>query len=533
MGIVQVRGLGKTGLITDQDGFSLPLEVLTTARNCRFSADRVKAGACFRVFKQTSGSPVFAYTLASATDYDRVLVADQQGTLRSYAVSLEEDVTPTEWGPSPSEEPWSACTLAGLHYICRGDRAPVLLRGSGSKFESMANWPSNWRAVTLAAYGDCLVALGTQEGGQDYPNRIRWSTFAQAGAEPASWADDSAEVTSGSNYLSQMRGPIVDGLALGQDFIIYGSKEVYRMRLVGGREVMAFRPVWDDFGVLGAHCVTAMGSQHVVFGDTDIILHDGVSKKSICDARVRRRIFNSLDWDAAERSFVVHDRVNQEIWFCYRSIADDVFWPSSDWCNEAAVWNYGSDTWVFRDLPNVSCGSLSNAQSSETWEDNPVSWDTEDGSWSAGETSGGRGIVFAALTSQDQPIPQLLILDGYGRDQRLQLPLYGRFKPDSVLGRDYINLDAVGLELRGYKRMRTLYPEVSTEGAKVFGRVGGALYPNLPMTYGREVELNPNKGFKIDALAGGRFVGWRLRVSGQSDWAVSGLDLDVISKGRR
>lgn len=533
MGIVRVRGLGNTGLITDQDGWSLPLEVLTTARNCRFTAGRAKAGTCFRVFKQTSGRPVFSYTLASSTDYDRVLVADQSGTIATYAVSAVDNVTPDAWSAADTDDPWSACTLGGLHYCNRQDRVPALVRGSGSKFEPLANWPSNWRAVSLAAFRDCLVALGTVEGGAVYPNRVRWSTFAQAGAEPSSWADDDPTVTSGSNYLAQMRGPIVDGLALGQDFIIYGTKEVYRMRLVNGKAVMSFAPIWEDFGALGAHCVTAMGSQHVVFGDTDIIAHDGNSRKSICDARVRRRIFNSIDTDKASRCFVVHDRIGQEIWFCYRSTADDVYWPSSDWCNEAAVWNYGSDTWVFRDLPNVSCGSLSNAQSSETWEDNPSSWDFEDGAWSAGETSGGRGIVFAARSSQDQPIPQLLILDGFGRDQRLQLPIYSRFKPDAVLGREYINLDEVGLEIRGYKRLRTLYPMVSTDGAEVFGRVGGALYPNLPMSYGSEVRLNPSKGFKIDAMAGGRFLGWRLRMVGQADWAVAGLDFDVISKGKR
>ena len=97
--------------------------------------------------------------------------------------------------------------------------------------------------------------------------------------------------------------------------------------------------------------------KHYVFGPFDIYVHDGTSKQSICDERVKNFIFGALNNADADRCFVQHNPTLNEIYFCYKSGDQHVAFPNADRCNRAAAYNYRNDSWSFMDLPNVSSGN--------------------------------------------------------------------------------------------------------------------------------------------------------------------------------
>jgi hypothetical protein len=536
MALVPIRGLGQSGLVCDQDGFVLEPAVLTTARNVRFDGARVTSGTAFRVYKGVlrTSAPVFAYTISNPGSFDRVLIADLTARLFSITPTSETDVTPSSWSPLAADTPWSACSLGGVTYVSRADMAPVRMLPGDPAFAPLVHWDPSWRCAVLRSYRDCLVAMALTEGGSFKPGRVRWSEFAQAGQEPSTWADNDPTVNSGNNYLAELRSPIVDGMSLGQDFYIYSGHEVWRMQLVGGQEVMTFSPAFNDFGLLNTNCVVQVDGQHICFGLEDIIAHDGVQKKSIAENRVRQRIYSSINWTGQSRAFVVHDKSQHEVWFCYRSHGDDVYWGQGDYCTEAAVWNYVTDAWCFRDLPNVGAAAAANATSGVSWGDlKSSSWAGTRRSWGAGQSAGQRVLVFPSVPSPVGNSAKMLVADGFGVHQTLNFPVYTSFQPDSKVGRERLNLDALGGDTKAYQRVRSLLPLVAADNLPVYGQVTAALYPNQPVRTSVERSLNPSRGYKMDLLAGGRHVGWSLRVPGTGYFALSGLDLDVVPKGRR
>jgi hypothetical protein len=540
MTIVPIRNFGQFGVISDRSAFLLPINAHTAARNIRYDGDRITSGPAWRTYRASlavTATPVLAYgTSAADGGFDQIILCDYAGSVSLVTPSAEVDVTPVGEVQSVSDDPWTACSLSGVHYLNRSDRPPFKLTAGASVLTDLDNWPSGVLCRTLRNYGARLIAINCTESGVEFPTRVRFSEAAQNGAEPVTWdaADDAH--TAGFTDLEEVRGELLDGWQLGQDFMLYGPLDVYRMTFTGSELVMDFRPVWNDFGVFGTNCVAQVGQEHVVFGRDDIVIHNGVDRRSLVDGKVRRRIYDNLDLSNPAKFFVVHDKVNREVLFCYRSIADDCYWNGTDWCNEAAVWSYVSDTWSFRDLPNVGVAATANVDTGTTWdtlEAANTSWDGLEGAWNAGQGSGARGLVFPAIAGQFQSTSVALMIDGFGPDNRASLPLYAPFAPRGYAERSYLSLDGLGVNLRDYKRLKTIYPLVSTEEVTVLGQVGSALYPSQAIRWSRIGQLDSTRGYKIDHMTGGRYLAYRIIFVGQNYFEFAGADVDIVTKGRR
>ena len=127
------------------------------------------------------------------------------------------------------------------------------------------------------------------------------------------------------------------------------------MDFVGGTFIHQFQKLFNDAGVINQNCVVEVERKHYVFGPTDIYVHDGTSKQSICDQRVKNFIYRGLNVQNADRCFVSYNEALNEIYFCYQSGDEHVAFPNATRCNRAAVYNHRSNTWSFYDLPNVKC----------------------------------------------------------------------------------------------------------------------------------------------------------------------------------
>ena len=194
-----------------------------------------------------------------------------------------------------------------MSYINREDRVPVFRAPNGTDYADLTNWPSvTHRCVALRAYGDFLIALNTTETTVNYPTRVRFSDIATANAVPSSWDDTDTTKSAGFNDLVDLKDKIVDGLALQSNFIIYTITEAMLMEFVGGTFVFNFRKLFNDAGIINTNCVVEVEGKHYCFGQSDIYVHDGTAKQSICDNRVRDFIFKNMNAKNIDRYFVHH-----------------------------------------------------------------------------------------------------------------------------------------------------------------------------------------------------------------------------------
>src|SRR6185436_15677148 len=138
---------------------------------------------------------------------------------------------------------------------------------------------------------------------------------------------------------------------------------------------------------------------HFVATADDVIIHDGVTQKSVCNRRMRRTVFNQIDINAFAACFVFSVPNQREMWFVY---------PESGASNvtRALIWRYGDN----------GDGVLSESEfafNSATLGDTPTvaeTWDTDTSLWSTTtdiwDTSAKRKVVLADAVGK-----QLLQMD--------------------------------------------------------------------------------------------------------------------------
>ena len=79
------------------------------------------------------------------------------------------------------------------------------------------------------------------------------------------------------------------------------------MEFVGGTFLFNFRKLFGDEGVINANCVVEVDGRHYVFGQNEIYVTDGTSRKSISDERVRQFVYGGMNKKNADR-FFVHEK---------------------------------------------------------------------------------------------------------------------------------------------------------------------------------------------------------------------------------
>ena len=212
--IIPIRDLGSVGVITDTSPYNIPLNGFNKAYNIRFDEGRVKRAPVFRKIKDSLGiTPRFAYGVVPASGFDTVVIISDDYVIKEYANNTITDVSGSITGSSDPRA-FTGTSLADITYINRPDRVPVSQTASGSNFVDLANWDSTWRAASLRAFGDQLIALNMKEGLTNYPTRIRFSDIATANSVPGSWDATDATKSAGFIDLVQIPTEIKDCLSL-------------------------------------------------------------------------------------------------------------------------------------------------------------------------------------------------------------------------------------------------------------------------------------------------------------------------------
>jgi hypothetical protein len=276
---------------------------------------------------------------------------------------------------------WTSCILGDVAILNNGVDIPQYM---GTASTTMANfptggsaWPSTLRCKSLRPFKQYLVALNLTNGADDYPQSVRWSTAADPGALP-NWDITDPTLEAGEVSLSESDGEVIDGMPLGDSFMIYKDDSVVAMQLVGGQYVMRFSTVFNDVGILSQNCVTMFPEGHFVADHNDIYVHNGNTKRSILQDKAREAVYGRIDPSKVGKSFCVTDVARKECLFCW---ADE----TATYPNLALVWNYQNDTLSSRTISEATCAAYGRVRSTtaadETWDADNGTWDTDFGAW--------------------------------------------------------------------------------------------------------------------------------------------------------
>jgi hypothetical protein len=359
-----------------------------------------------------------------------------------------------------------------------------------------------------------------------------------ANAIPDSWDETDTTRSAGFNDLVQMQTEIIDGGTLGSNFIIYSSDQVWQMEFVGGTFIFNFRKLFTDSGIINQNCSVEIEGKHFVFGPQDIYAHDGTTKQSICDERVKNFIFKGLNVQNSDRCFVQHNEALNEIYFCYQSGDEHVSFTNATRCNRAAVYNYRNNTWSFMDLPNVSSGTSANVNSVNTYANaTSLTYALVGGSYYDQEDNFD---VHAIMVGEDNSADGLTSDKLYGIDLadegKLTFQLDTEATKPPVLERIGLDLDEAGTAVSSYMVVTRIYPQadtVNTADTTLTFQFGASDIPRATPTYAASVTFDMASQHKIDSRAAGRYLSYKMTVSDNKDFEFSGFDLDVTPTGAR
>ena len=534
-----VRALAEKGVVRDIDPQDLPGNVVSLAFNCRFKdgrIERIQQPRAIRSDIEPTLTGIYGYR--SVTGSDRVFMFADNNDIFELGPVPDYDLLPVhgtapEWPTNGGDSQWTFSTLGDVLYANRPYNAPLVLQPNAVNFTTLPNMDSDWRARVVRTIGDYVVAFGVTKGSVDFPSMVKWSDNTLYGQAPATWDTTVATNNAGENVLAELDSGIVDAAPLGDRMIIYSQRQVIQMTQTGDTFVFRFQTLFSEGGAIAPNCAVEVNGRHYVFGDTDIYVHDGINKQSIAEGRVRRAIFDTLDYETRHHCFVYHNPASSEVHFYYPSRDSQATFQNRQRCNVGAIYNYANDTWSFRDIPNLyGMASASIPTVSATYDSTDLTYDTaETLSYRSFEelkndvnVGIGRPGATTALWGFDA-----------GSLNTLPIPVDTASSAPMKVERTYIDLDPEGLEITRVKSIVGFVPRMrfKTGGSARF-TFGHQMAPNEAVAWDDDVEWDGTSNQTIDVRINARLVAFRLvLLEPTTDVIFSGLDVILGSTGAR
>lgn len=529
-----IRGVGEIGLIADLSPQDLPLNAWTSVKNVRFAEGSLSRYSVFKNLSDTysyTKNPVGIFESGGSGDQGYVTTIFADGTMEEYYGGVVTPVTPLgALGTSNNQS--TVAYLGGITYVNREAFIPVYREfPTDGVFTAIPDWPTTDHCVSLRSYKDYLIALNVTKSGTNYSGMVKWSDAAQVGAPPSNWDVTNPASAAGENVINDLMGPLVDGLSLGDSFIIYGETQTFRMDFIGQPFIFNIDKIFDDQGAIGTNCAVEVDNKHYVFGQSDIYLHDGMMKVSIASGKVQDLIYNELDFNLRDRCFVYHDESNSEIGFCYPSSSDDADFllDQVSGCNRAAIYNYKYNTWTMVSLPSARATCKASLSVSATWEDMP-DWETSSQTWQSYAGQKSKNLVLSCSGNDVTLVGNKpYFLDGLVRG-RLSNTVDTNVLWDAFAIMAYKDVDEIGAEILGHKMVRSIAPQ-----AKVFSdtdpiqfNVGQSKNPSQDIVWGTERTLYPWNDDKYDTRVNGRYISMSIHLPAGVFATVTGYDIELL-----
>lgn len=556
MPIMRVRNVGSKGVIKDLPSFDLPAEAWSDSSNVRFIAGRVeKIGGFFPVLNEgmPEKTPLAILSRNNTQDQiyatnDSIYLVNGQTHLNISKMHTDSSGVETEYKYSADpENTWYYTTLSNSIVLNTPLENPQGLTPGNANFEDLPGWGSpnkdsperkiDWKTGRIRAFKNYLVALDLNEGGVEYPQRVRWSDISYVNSLPTNWFQDSATNDGGFNDLSDANGKIVDGLPLRDSFVIYTNQETYLMEYVGGMDIFQFKKLFSSSGILAPECVAEFEQKHFVITKDDIFVHNGSSKEPVASGRVKQYLIDEISSTNPYATKVFAYTPKKEIWITYvgpgqgSEIKGDLEWT----CNKCAIWNWEWDTWYFTDIPPSFDINLAPPPDTETknWDEFSEEddyWDSskwKDEQWSILGKDFVRRIPYIAsadgcLYTIDTGEDQVRLIDG----EEVRRPVV------ASLTRTHLDMDEMVESIRSHKFIRFITPQFRGTG-DVHCYVGGSNNPTQEPTWDNYQLFDIEEDVKIDAFSNNRYPAVRFIDFDKGSWSFQGYDIDFVVEGVR
>lgn len=547
MPIVKLRNLGAKGIVTDQDPYTLDVGAWSNGVNVRFRNNKITPAPVFRTVKSplAEAAPRYSFTAGIGSSNNDLFLGYMSGNVYYYSNGTETLYSPPGYVSSSVEANWTSYTVGNVVYVNRADRPPWYLLPTGSTFLDLSTagsspdrWDPTWRCKIIAQCAGAIVALGMTKGAAIYPTMIKTSMPVTANNIPASWDITNPATLATENILQSMDGPIMDACPLGQDLIVYGQREAWRMHSDGSTFVYSYTKLSYAKGVLNTNCSVELDGKNYCFGIDDIWVHDGISEQSLCDQQVRDYIYGSLNISQAQRCYVQYNPRLNEIYFGYVSGDALTYFKNVTGCNRQATYNMTTQTWTFDDLPSVFNTDNGPVANLLTYATVTATYDSMGGSYQDQEDGGKRTtIAIGDANPTYGVVSSLYAYDEYGPGSVAPYPVDIHATAPPYFERTGIDLDELDASLRDYKLISSVYPQarVDTTGGQMLQiSVGSSDYPNnLAPTWGPYQPYDGVTKYKLDVNMAGRWLALRFLWNDYHTFTVTGLDLDIKTQGRR
>jgi hypothetical protein len=535
MALIPVENVGETGIVKDINPWQLPPNAWSDGNNVR-----VEHGAIVK-------SPGYAEVLATCPVTPYHIIQLKYGSTAYWIIAsltkiyvhngtIWTNITRQTTGSdvdynATADEGWTSTVIGGVLVMANGfDQPQFWALASGvpsvaTKMDNLTYWAAGAGAtyypVSVRAFRSFLIALNIDEGGTPVPQKVKWSTEAATQLVPSSWDESSAIVDAGEYQLADTKGAILDGLPLGDTFMIYKDDSIYSMTYVGTPFIFAFRQLSPSVGALAKNCVAEFDGGHFILGNGDVYINDGQRVKSILPHKIRDYIFSVIDGANFVRSFVVADYGNTEMWACFPTPES----PSNQ-CDKAVVWNWTSNAFTIRDLPDlahIGYGTVDDPNAFTTWAAAIPTWSSALGTWTSTWSQSENVLVMAS------PTDTKLYRNASGNKEAAT-------DMTSFISRTGIAMSAQGQNDQSIvKRIKAIWPkmEVSGSGNTVNVYVGTQNSTEEAVSWSSAVAFNPDTQSKVSVRKSGKLYGVKFESTGDFNWRLDGYEIELDDAGRR
>ena len=346
---VKIAGFQKPGLIQDTAQFDIMPEAWDEVRNVRFNT--IGATSFAGHSSVMSPAPITPLWLKVFPPVANPLWV-YAGLTKVYVFdNTHVDITRVSGDyAAVANERWQGEVLNGVGFFNNTVDVPQMWVDfdPSQRLADLTNWPANLRCKFLRPHKNFLIAGYLIEAGNERPFRIRWSDATEPGTIPSSWALDDPTKDSGEKDIAETSDYLVDGLTLGELFIVYKQRSVFAMQYIGRPDIFAHYPIIQGKGALCRDCIQPFPGGHFAAGIDDIYIHNGQkgSEQSVVEARVRSWVFNQIDAANFFNCYTVNYERRDEVWFCFPEAGET--YPTI-----ALVWNRITNGIGIRDLPHV------------------------------------------------------------------------------------------------------------------------------------------------------------------------------------
>ena len=528
--------MGETGIVKDINPWQLPPNVWSEGIKVRAEHGAIEKSPGY--LEVMASCPIAPYYITNheVAGANYWIVG---GLTKIYVHNgiIWTDITRSSGGDysATAAENWTSTVLGGILIMANGFDDPqfwALTGGVPSVSTAMAdltNWPASTECFSMRAFRSFLIALNVQKSSSNFRNMVKWSTEAASQTVPTSWDETNATVDAGEYSLEDTKGKILDGLPLADSFMIYKEDSTYMKTYIGTPFIFAFRQISPNVGALTKNCVAEYDGGHFVFGNGDMYINDGQKLTSLLPHKMRDHVFNNISGDDYQKSFVVADYGNTEMWACYVSQSN----ITNAQCDKALVWNWSNGAFTERDLPNlgfIGYGTEGNPLAPGSWNSATTNWNTDTLNWNQSAASSffniaGKTLVMASPTNtklfRNETGNQEDTTDMNSYIQRTGLTMDEQGNPNQTMVKHVSSV---------WPKMK-VNPDSADDTVNIY--VGQQMSTEEAITWEGPYTFNPDTQSKVPVRVTGKYIGVKFESTTDTTWQLNGYSLDVKNAGVR